>query len=121
VAALAGGATVAEAAKRANVSERTVYRRLEEPAFRQHVTVARHEMVSQAVGLLALASRAAVGTLAALLQPSIAPSVRLGAARAIIELGSKLRESEELEARIAALEESVAASLAPRGGRPWAA
>jgi hypothetical protein len=31
-------------------------------------------------------------------------SVRLGAARAILELGTKLRESVELEQRIAALE-----------------
>ncbi len=32
-------------------------------------------------------------------------SVRLGAARALLELGTKLRDSVELEARLAALEQ----------------
>jgi hypothetical protein len=108
VAALAGGATVVEAAKRAKVAERTVYRRLEDPTFRQHVTDARSEMVSQAVGGLAQAMSAASMTLTLLLAPTVAPSVRLGAARAILELGSKLRESEELEQRLAVVEEALA-------------
>jgi hypothetical protein len=33
--------------------------------------------------------------------------VRLGAARAVLELGVKLREAAELEARIAALEQQL--------------
>jgi hypothetical protein len=45
----------------------------------------------------------AADTLRALLRAK-SRSVRLGAARAILELGTRLRESVELEQRIAALE-----------------
>jgi hypothetical protein len=103
VAALASGRTVRDAAKAAGVSEATAHRRLREPAFRQAVSEARGRMVENAVGQLADASTAAVATLRALLEAE-ADTVKLGAARAILEMGTKLRESVELEARIAALE-----------------
>jgi len=69
---------------------------------------ARAELVSRAVGSLADASAAAVTTLRALLEAD-SESVRLGACRAILDLGLRLREAEELERRIAALEERAAA------------
>jgi hypothetical protein len=46
----------------------------------------------------------AADTLASLSQEAASESVRLSAARAVLELGTKLRESIELEERIAALE-----------------
>jgi len=104
IAALAGGSTEQEAARVAGISVRTVQRRLADPTFARLVTEARAAMVSQSVGLLAKGAAAATTTLFALLQPAVSPSVRLGAARAILELGAKLREGAELEARIAALE-----------------
>jgi len=103
VAALAGGMTVAAAAAASGVGERTVYRRLEDLDFRQAVSEARARMVENAVGELAAAATAAVCTLRALLGAE-SGSVRLGAARAVLELGSRLRESVELEQRVAALE-----------------
>ena len=109
LAVLAGGATVQVAAQRAHVSERTVYRRLSDPAFRQRVTETRAEMVSRAVGQLADAGAEAATTLRALLGAE-SESVRLGACRAILELGVKLRESEDLERRVAELEASAAAT-----------
>ena len=108
VAALAGGATVCDAARQAGVGETTVYRRLQEPAFRQDVTETRARLVENAVGQLADASTAAVTTLRALLGAE-GESVRLGAARAILELGARLREAVELEQRIAALETRASA------------
>lgn len=116
ITALAGGATQQAAAEAAGVSERTVRRRLASPDFASRVAEARTELVRRAVAMLAEASGAAVETLRALLQDA-PPAVRLGAARAVLELGVKLRESEELEARIAALE---AAAEQPRGrARRW--
>lgn len=116
IAALAGGATVTAAAERAGVSQRTIFRRLQDAGFRRQVSDARSAMVSEAVGLLARASGGAAITLAALLKAD-SEQVRLGAARAIIELGAKLRETEELEQRIAALE-----ALPPMGEvRRWPA
>jgi hypothetical protein len=107
IAALAGGATVQDAAKAAGVSPRTAHRRLDDRAFKIRVQAARAELVEHAVGILAKASTAAAVTLAQLLDKNIAPSTRLAAARAILELGSKLRETQELGDRIAALEERV--------------
>jgi hypothetical protein len=48
--------------------------------------------------------------LLALLQETIPAAVRLGAARAVLELGTKLREAAELEARLAALEARLGAA-----------
>jgi hypothetical protein len=121
VAALAGGATIAEAAKRAHVAERTVYRRLAEPAFRQQVAEARSRMVSEAVGALALAAHAAVGVLIQLMQSSVPPATRLNAAKAILELGRQLRESEEFEQRLTALEAAQQSAQQIGGPYPWAA
>jgi hypothetical protein len=104
IAALAGGATVQQAATMAHLGERTAYRRLAEPAFRRQVDRGRDESIARAVGQLAEASTEAVATLRALLSAESA-SVRLGACRAILELGMKLRENHELATRLAALEE----------------
>jgi hypothetical protein len=113
VAALAAGCTKLEAARLAGVGERTVYRRLDDPQFRRRIEQARAELVSQTVGRLTDASTAAVTTLRALLDAE-SENVRLGASRAILELGRKLRESEELERRLAVLEERAAGDLRRR-------
>ena len=106
VTALAAGGTVEASAKAAGVSEATAYRRLREPIFRRRVTEARDEMVGRAVARLSATSTLAADCLRELLRAK-AETVRLGAARAILELGSKLRESEELAERIAALEQRL--------------
>ena len=103
LAALAAGRTVLEAAKASGVSERTVARRLSEPAFCERLNAARAALFDQTLGKLANAAAAAVDALATLMAEG-PPSVRLGAARAVLELGTKLRESVELERRIAILE-----------------
>lgn len=106
VAALATGARVEDAARRAGVSRTTVYRRMCEPEFRQMVTDARNQMVERALGELSDASLEAAQTLRKLLH-SRNDLVRLGACRTILEMGMKLRESVELAERVAALEGRV--------------
>ena len=101
--ALAAGQTVEEAARQAGLSERTAYRRLALPGYRQRVAEARAEMVAQALGKMASNMTAAADTLRQLLTAS-GDNVKLGAARALLELGVKLRESVELEARLVELE-----------------
>ena len=103
VAALASGMTVDKAAKRAGVSRSTATRRMRNRTFRQRVTEARAEFVSRALGRLSDSATEAADTLRALLSAGD-DRVKLGAARAVLELGVKLKESTELEARIAALE-----------------
>ena len=53
------------------------------------------------------ASMEAVKTLLELQKTPAPPAVRLGAARSVIELGTKLRETAEFEARLAALEQRI--------------
>ena len=72
--------------------------------FRQQVTAARAETVAQTAARLTAAGLGAVTTLLKLLNAE-AESVRLGAARSILDLGFKAREIGELEERLARLEE----------------
>jgi hypothetical protein len=104
IAALVAGATHAEAAREAGVGERTVYRRLAEPAFRAELQRRRSQIVDNVLGWLVAASTEAVETLVRLQQPGAPAAVQLSAARAILDNMQKVRESAELEARISALE-----------------
>jgi hypothetical protein len=110
--ALACGATIENAARSAGVSTTTVHRRMREPEFQQELQKVRADMVQRVAGMLTGAAGEAVKTLVALLNPSVPPVVRLGAARAILELGVKLRESAELEQRITVLEEQLRDTVA---------
>ena len=112
--ALACGATVEAAAHKAGVSPATVYRRLKEPAFVQRLRELRADMVQRAAAMLTAAAGEAVKTLLALQKDAVPPATRLGAARAILELGTRLREVAELEQRLADLEERLGQADPPR-------
>jgi hypothetical protein len=101
--ALAAGVSVSEAAEQVGRGERTVYRRLADADFRQAVSEARGRLFDVALGKLASIATKAAGTLERLMD-SDKPSVALGAAKAALELGPRLRELTELEDRIARLE-----------------
>ncbi|HEV3338903.1 MAG TPA: hypothetical protein VG125_01060 [Pirellulales bacterium] len=104
--ALAAGATVREAAEQAGVGERTAHRRLADADFRRAVSEARGRMFDAARGRLAgLASKAAE-TLQRLME-SDKPTVALAAAKAVSELGPRLRESTEFEERLCRLEDEA--------------
>src|SRR5262245_45187324 len=102
--ALACGATVEAAARQCDLTERTIYRRLKEPEFRAKLQDLRTDMVRRAAGMLTAAASQSVGTLLALQKASVPAPVRLGPAKAVLELGIKVRELVDLETRIAALE-----------------
>jgi hypothetical protein len=107
LAALAWGATADAAAKAAGVSVRTVTRRLADPEFRTKLQEARGDIVRRTAGALTAASQESVRTLLTLQREPTPPAVRLGAARAVLELGLKVGEAAELEERIAQLERQV--------------
>ncbi|OWK39409.1 hypothetical protein [Fimbriiglobus ruber] len=103
--ALACGATVEGAARQCGVHERTVYRRLEEPDFKRELQRVRADMLARAAGMLTAAGLESVRTLLELLKPTGPAAIRLGAARAILEIGLRVREVVDLETRIADLEQ----------------
>jgi hypothetical protein len=110
--AFACGATVESAARQAGVSESTAHRRQEDPAFRRQLQAMRAELFQRTAGALTAAATEAVRTLLDLLKNSASPAVRLGAARAVLEIGMKAREVVDLEERLAALEERMGSDAA---------
>jgi hypothetical protein len=107
---LACGANHEAAAQKVGVSKRTVIRRMQEPEFRARLQEFCSDMVKRFARTLTAASGEAIKTLLALLQPTNSPATRLGAARTILELGIKLREGADLEERLVALEQQMAAN-----------
>jgi hypothetical protein len=101
--ALASGQTLRAGAAAAGVAERTATRRWADPAFRRRVGELRGELVGRALGRMADGMADAADVLRQLLAAQ-SESVRLGAARALLELGVRLRESVELESRLVELE-----------------
>jgi len=113
--ALACGATKENAALKAGVSERTVYRRLKDPDFRQRLQALRSDMVQRAANVLTASAMEAVKTLLSLQEGTVTNSVRLGAARAILEQGARLRELADVEERLTALERRLDEKAAAAG------
>jgi len=99
VTALAVGATVEQAAERAGVSARTVHRRRGDADFKRRVDEARAELLGRAMARLSAACTTAVTTLTALLTAE-SESVRLGAARSVLDAALRWREHEDLAARL---------------------
>src|SRR5260370_20952764 len=107
--ALGCGATVENAARKAGISERTAYRRLDNPVFVEQLNQLRAEMVQRTAGMLTGAGFGAVKTLVDLQQDAaVPPAVRRGAALDVLELALKYRETADFEQRVVALEEGVA-------------
>jgi hypothetical protein len=91
---------------------RTVHRRLKEPDFAQRLQQMRADIVQRTVGMLIAGSVEAGKTLIVLQEASQPGSVRLGAARTVLEFAIRLREIAELEQRIAALESQLKSTTA---------
>jgi hypothetical protein len=108
--ALACGATAEQAARQTGLTSRTVYRRLQEESFRRQIQEIRAEMVQRTAATLTAAGSESVKTLLALQQATVPAAVRLGAARAVLEMGLKLREAADVDQRLTALEQRQAES-----------
>lgn len=111
--ALACGATIEGAAVKAGVGPGTVRRRLANPTFAKQLQDIRAAMVQRTAAVLTAAASEAVKTMLELQSPASPPGIRLGAARAIIELGVRLRDAAELQDRISALEQQLSGEAPP--------
>src|ERR1700733_13951452 len=95
IAALACGASQENAAAKAGVSRSTVHRRLADPAFRRQIEAFRADLLQRTAAMLTASGLEFVKTLIELTSAGTPPATRLGAARAGLELGMKVRENAD--------------------------
>lgn len=113
--------TIATAAAKAGMPERTAYRRIAAPDFAQAYRTARREAVSQATARLQNAAGAAVDALANIVGDAGAPpNTRVAAARVILENTLRASELEEVTARLDELEGKLAELNEPEA-KQWVA
>jgi hypothetical protein len=114
IAALAAGATQAEAAATAGVTARTVRRRLAQPEFAERVSAERSALVTRTASRLIGLADAAVDALGELVRPETSDSIRLRAALGLLDAARVWREAGEIEERLALVEAAVAARVQAR-------
>jgi hypothetical protein len=102
--ALASGFSVQQAALKANVSVQTVRRRMADETFKTDLTHLQDEAVAAARAVLLDNSAIAAATVASLLSTKFPPSVRLAAARTILEMGPAVQTARQIEDRLAEVE-----------------
>jgi transposase-like protein len=105
--ALASGLSITAAAEHVGVSESTVHRRLKKPAFRRLIANLRGQTLEAALGRMAANMTRAADKIARLLD-SDNEAVALRAARTLMSLGLRLRDSIELADRIYDIERDLA-------------
>jgi len=105
--ALASGVSIADASAQTGVGRTTIYRKLENPAFGRQVAEYRDRLIATALGRVADAMTRGADVLAQMLD-SPKDHIRIRAARALISLGLRLRESVDLTARMREVELELA-------------
>jgi transposase-like protein len=104
---------VEEAARAIGVDPKTLLRWMKEPEFDAAYREARRMAYGQSIARLQQAASAASSTLLKIMiDPNSPPSCRLRAADSVLSHAAKAIEIEEIEARLAALEQ--AANATPR-------
>lgn len=100
-----------EAARAVDLNPNTLLRWLQVPEFRVQYLKARREAVSQTIARMQQATGAAgVTVLKLMLDVKVPPAVRLRAAECIFTQAIKGIETEDIEARLAALERATEGS-----------
>lgn len=104
---LACGGTVETAIQQCGLSKATIYRRMSEEEFQRKLKVYRADLLSRTSGELTAAGSEVVRTLLELQKADKSPGVRLGAAKAVLAIGIKVRELVDTEDRLASLEKQL--------------
>ncbi len=108
IAALLSQRNIEEAARAAGVGTRTLIRWLKLPEFRVAYREARRAAFSQSIARLQQASSAAATTLLKIMLDVNAPaSTRVRAADSVLDHAKQAIELEDIEARVALLEEAT--------------
>jgi hypothetical protein len=114
---LACGATVESAARKLGVVERTVYRRLAKPGFRERLRALRNDLVERNANTASALATEALKTLLDLMGPGQPPTVRLRASDTVLRMGISLQEHADLAKRVSALEQEGSGAQAAPGWR----
>jgi len=116
IAALLTQRNIEEAAKSIGIGTQTMLRWLKIPEFEKAYREARRAAFGQSIARLQQASTAAVSTLLKIMvDPHAPPSTRVRAADSVLDHAKQAIEIEDVEVRVAALEQ--AAELSKSGGR----
>ena len=108
IVALLNASTIAEAAKQAAIGETTIWRWLQNDEFQEQYRQARRKALDVAISRIQQITGEAVEVLRQVASDADSPaSSRVSAAKAILELALKARETEELEERVKRLESLV--------------
>src|SRR5438105_4527730 len=114
IAALLTQRNIEEAARAAGIGKHTLIRWLKLPEFQTAYREARRAAVSQSNARLQQASSAAVSTLLKIMVDASAPaSARVRAADRILERAKQGMENEDIEVRVAALEQAAEPAKRP--------
>jgi uncharacterized protein (UPF0147 family) len=109
IAALMSQPTIGEAAKVAGIGVETLRLWLKDPVFSDAYRRARRELMSEVSAQLQRAATSAVRALEEITNdPEAGASARVSAARTLLEFGARTVETEDLSARIEALERAAA-------------
>jgi hypothetical protein len=121
IAALLSERSIEEAARVCGMSAKTLLRWLKITEFRSAYLEARGQALGQSNARLQQATSAAVTTLLKLMvSPEAPPATRVRAAQSVVELAQKSFELDNLELRLARLEESAGQdSNQLRSGGKW--
>ena len=115
IAALLTHRNIEEAAGAAGIGARTLLRWLKIPEFQAAYRQARRDAFGQAVARLQQATSAAATTLLkTMIEPATPASVRVRAAEAIFNHAAKAIEIEDIEARVATLEQAASSGKPQR-------
>jgi hypothetical protein len=116
IAALAGGATVTQAAASLGCAVSTVYWKLNDPAFRAALATAKGNLWQPETERARAHVNRAIDVIFDLMQNVAHPSTRLRAAVEMVRVALDLKNVADTQPRLVAIEAALAMNPEPRGG-----
>ena len=101
---LLSGRTVAAAARRCGVNEKTLRRWMAEDVFKHELAEARRVTFQAGMSRVQALTAVAIDTLAMLMGRGMPPTVRLGAARTVAELGMHQHDADTIMQKLSEIE-----------------